>query len=76
LDLTLTVFFCLPFLWPVLKVTSICPSPPGGISVVVRTAAVQPQEPPTSISLRGPLPAFRTAKVCETLAPWTTVPKS
>ena len=68
-DLTVIVFFWFPFLWAVLKVTSIFPSPPGGMSVSVRTAAVHPHPPPASISFSGASPALRTTKVCETLVP-------
>lgn len=75
-DSTVIDFCCKPFLWLLSKVTSILPSPPGGISVLVSTAAVQPHEPAALISRKGASPAFRTLNVCDTFDPWAMVPKS
>lgn len=76
LEVTVIDFVCWFFFVPVLKVTLIVPSPPGGMAVLVRTAAVHPQEPLALISLSGALPLLITLKVWLTFEPRGTVPKS
>lgn len=76
LDVTVMLFFCCPFLRPVLKVTSISPSPPGGMSVLVKTAAVHPHPALAFISLSGASPMFCTMNLCVTFDPCETLPKS
>ena len=75
-EVTVIVFDWFPFLDFVLKVTLIDPSPPGGIAVLVMTAAVHPQEPLALINRRGASPVFLTLKTWETLPPRGMVPKS
>jgi hypothetical protein len=63
LDVTVIDLFCLPFLFFVLNVTEISPSPPGGIAVFVRTAAVHPHDPLALINRSGASPVLRTMNV-------------
>lgn len=76
LDVTVMLFFCFPFLRPVLKVTSISPSPPGGMSVLVKTAAVHPHDALAFMSFKGASPILRTTNLYDTFDPWLTEPKS
>jgi len=76
LEVTVIDLLSLPRLLPVLRVTLISPSPPGGIAALVMTAAVHPQPPLALITSRGALPSLRTLKLWETEAPRATVPKS
>jgi len=75
-DVTVIDFVCLFFLMPVLKVTLIVPSPPGGMAVLVRTAAVHPQVAFALIRRSGALPVFFTMKLWLTRDPRAMVPKS
>jgi len=75
-EVTVIDLVCRFFFVPVLKVTLMLPSPPGGMAVLVRTAAVHPQEPLALISLSGASPLLITRKLCETFEPRGTVPKS
>jgi hypothetical protein len=61
---TVIVLDFLPDLDPTLKVTSIFPSPPGGISLAEARAAVQPQPAFTFSITSLLLPVFLKVKVC------------
>jgi hypothetical protein len=61
---TVIVLDFLPDLEPTLKVTSIFPSPPGGISLAEARAAVQPQPAFIFSMISLLLPVFLKVKVC------------
>src|SRR5512141_3460230 len=76
LDVTVMVLLFWPVRPLVSNVTSIWPVPPGGISLVLRAAAVHPQEVRTWSMTSGAVPVFFTVNAWVSLSPSVAVPKS
>ncbi len=66
----------MPRWWPLSKVISIFPSPPGGIGSFEYSVAVQPQLVLTLAINRSALPVLLNLKTQLSFSPWINCPKS
>src|SRR5690554_4821096 len=73
---TLMTLCCFPT-WPLeSKRTLILPSPPGTMGVLENSGVVQPHDALTWFKIRGSSPVLVKVKVCSTISPSVTIPKS